>query len=68
MKHTKKLTMGMVVLNALCTVIWSILAIIDVAAGNEIQNLILHLFCAIIWLTATVLNYNRYKREKIQKN
>jgi type VI protein secretion system component VasK len=58
----------MVALNAVCAVVWGILAIMDVAARNEIQILIMHAFCAVIWLTASVLNFIRYKKEKHQDN
>lgn len=62
MKYTKKMTLGMVVITALCAVIWGFLAIRDVAIGNEIQILILHAFCSLIWLTASVLNFVRLKK------
>lgn len=64
MENNRKVTLGLVVLNALCAVIWTILTIEDIIEGNETGVLVLHSFCAVIWLIVAILNYIRYRNVK----
>ena len=64
MRDNKKVTSGLVVLNALCAIIWGILAVNDVVTSKDKAALILHLLCAVIWTLTAITNYIRYRREK----
>lgn len=64
MNNHRKVTFGLVVLNALCAIIWGVLAVGDIVESKEKGLLIMHSICAVIWTFTAIMNYIRYRREK----
>ena len=56
-----------VILFALCAVIWSIRAILEVAYktyNDSIFWFVLNVLCAVIWIAAFIVNLKRYRSSK----
>ena len=64
MVKKQNVTLGIVGIDALCAIIWSILTISDITKEEQDDfSIILHGICAVIWLLAAILNYIRYRKE-----
>lgn len=64
MKKTSQLTVR---LYALCAVIWTIRAILEVVYktyNDSIFWFILNLLCAVLWIVAFIVNLKRYRSNK----
>ena len=64
MKKTSRLS---VILYALCAVIWTIRAILEVVYETydySIFLFVLNILCAILWIVAFIVNLKRYRSNK----
>lgn len=63
----KKPSLLAVILIALCTVFWSMVAISDVinkAYNDFVLLFVLHVICALLWITSFIVNLKRYRSSK----
>ena len=67
MKNTRKITKTTLVLNVLCAVIWTILAVMNLIDGASNTLVFVYILCAVVWFIAAIMNYIRYTREKDMK-
>ncbi len=61
MKKTSRL---MVILCALCAVVWSVSAIFEViyqTYNYSLFRFVLNILCALIWIAAFIVNLKRYR-------
>ena len=54
----------LVILDAICTVIWLGLTMLDIYEGQDTSFMLLHAACACCFGIAGVLNYKKYKNNK----
>ncbi len=64
MKKTSRLA---VILYALCAILWSVRAILEVIYqkyNDSIFWFVLNILCALIWIAAFIVNLKRYRSDK----
>lgn len=60
MKKTSRLT---VILYALCAIIWTIRAVLEIAYQTyhtSVFLFVLNVLCAVVWIAAWIVNWKRY--------
>jgi hypothetical protein len=66
----KKVSKFSVILYAICAVIWTIRAILEVADETYHDSafwFVMNILCAVVWIGAFIVNLKRYRSDKVER-
>jgi uncharacterized membrane protein len=71
MKEKKKTTKFTVILYALCAILWTVSAVLEVSYQTYTESVfwfVMNLLCAVIWIAAFLVNLKRYQRDRSERD